>query len=477
MNTVCSAESSQTGGMRVPKGFTRAAALAVMALLLSGGCASLSRPPEGPPSLLEAFEQQQGREMAANESARLDERATLEDYLRTAFQRNPSLRAAFERVRAARERAAGAGALDDPSLSFEYFIEQMDRRYQVGASQMFPAFGTLGKREERAGAEARAAMHEFEALWFVVYVQVARAFHDYRFLFAETSAAEDGLRLLNELEPAAENRYRAGDGAFADVLTVRMEIDTLSAQLAGLRDRRQALAAALAALLNVQASEAFPCPRHEPAAAPVIDEAELARRVETDNPELKAAQARIEAERHGQALAERSGWPRLMVGASVMAMPGDDGRSDATDIGLMVGLTLPIWRERYRAERREAAARYHAAGYERDALHSRLRAELSMQAYRFRDAERRIELFGRSLIPRAGQALAVAREAYAEGRVPLMTPIDIRRALLDLHVQAARAAADREIALAELRRLIGASDSLEAPIPASSPDNKKEMEP
>ncbi len=72
---------------------------------------------------------------------RLDGNSTLDDYLHYAFSHNPGLRAAFDRWKAALDRIPQARFLDDPTLSFEYFVEQSDTRYQASLTQMFPAFG------------------------------------------------------------------------------------------------------------------------------------------------------------------------------------------------------------------------------------------------------------------------------------------------------------------------------------------------
>ncbi len=132
-------------------------------------------------------------------------------------------------------------------------------------------------------------------------------------------------------------------------------------------------------------------------------------------------------------------------------MPGMQGRGDQSDVGLMAGLSLPLWRGRVHGAREEAAASHRATALDRDDLRNRLRADLSTAVFRFRDAERRTLLFADSLVPKAQAALAAVVEAYASGQAGFMMLIDTQRTLLEFQLLAERAFVDRENAISEIR--------------------------
>jgi outer membrane protein, heavy metal efflux system len=332
----------------------------------------------------------------------------------------------------------------------------MDTRYQMSLTQMFPAFGTLGLRESRAEAEALAAMHAFDAKRFIIFDRVTNAFYEYHYLSRAIAITEENHRLLVDLEQAVDAHYRSGAVAFVDLIKVQIEKDRLADRLAALRERQRPQSAGLAALLNLPTDVPLPWPRAEPSGPVLVDEAVLADMLADLNPELKAADAMIEAAVYREELARRSGWPRFMAGTGWMVMPGMEGRGDKSDIGLMAGISLPVWRGRYRAELRETAALRDAVTQDRDTMRNQVRAELSMAVFNFHDAERRIELYQESLIPKAEQALTVAWQAYADGQTDFMTLIDAQRTLLEFQLMAERAIADREIALGEIGCCIGA---------------------
>ncbi len=428
---------------------------ALCSLFLITGCAtlperSMRKQMTQSPTVLYYHDAVQGERDFYAEAVGFDE------YFLYAMHGNPVVRAAFERSLAAIERIPQARALGDPTLSFEYFIDQMDTRYKVSLTQMFPAFGKRGLKEDAATAEAEAAWYLFEAERFMLLDRLSKAFYNYHYLARATAVTEENVQLLADLEKAVNARYKSGTASFAALIKVQIERERLIDSLDALRDQRRAQSAGLAALLNLPVGEVLPWPTVEPSAPMIVDEALLDGMLADLNPELKAADARIEAARRRMALARRNGLPDVMLGAGWMVMPGMDGRGDESDIGLMAGFTLPVWRGRIRAGIREAAAMLDAAAHDRDALRNRLRAELSMAVFQFQDAERRFLLFNDSLIPKAQQALTVARQAYADGSAEFMTLIDARRTLLEFQLQAARAAADREIALADIGCCVGA---------------------
>lgn len=84
-----------------------------------------------------------------------------------------------------------------------------------------------------------------------------------------------------------------------------------------------------------------------------------------------------------------------------------------------------------------------------------LETEIQQQLFDLRDAERKIDLYKKSLIPKAEQALAVNRQSYEAGQIEFFNLIDTERMLLEFELAYERALADHLIARAELSRLTG----------------------
>ena len=230
-----------------------------------------------------------------NTAAPFDGNSTFDDYRQYAFAHSPGLRAAFDRWKAALERVPQARSLDDPALSFEYFIDQRLTRYQANLTQTFPAFGKLNLRDQRAVAEAEAAMHAFEAERFKLFDRLVKAFSEYHYLCRSTEVTADNFQLLADLERVVTTRYQSGLASFSDLIKVQVEKDRVANELATLRDERGSESAMLAALLNLPPGAALPWPKVVPADRTIVDEAVLAGMLADLNPDLKAADSMIAA--------------------------------------------------------------------------------------------------------------------------------------------------------------------------------------
>ena len=120
-----------------------------------------------------------------------------------------------------------------------------------------------------------------------------------------------------------------------------------------------------------------------------------------------------------------------------------------------LSINLPIWYGKFRAARREATARHKAATQERKDKENKLIAGLKMVIYDFKDAERKIDLYRDTLIPKAKQSLNVTQQAFAAGSADFLDLIDTQRILLEFELSYERALADRGQSLAEIEMLTG----------------------
>jgi cobalt-zinc-cadmium efflux system outer membrane protein len=75
--------------------------------------------------------------------------------------------------------------------------------------------------------------------------------------------------------------------------------------------------------------------------------------------------------------------------------------------------------------------------------------------YTLRNSERQAAVFRETILPRAQQALAASRQAYATGTGSFTDLIDIQRTLLEVRLMVAEAHVEREKRLAELEALAG----------------------
>jgi outer membrane protein TolC len=384
--------------------------------------------------------------------------STVDDYLKYAFDHSPALKAANSTSRAADERANQSGYIDDPELSYEHMLEEHDMKYRIGISQTLPGFSKLRLKKEVAASRAKAAEDDAQAMKLMVFEHVIEAVYEYYYCGKAIAITEKNVALLTDLEAVILTRFKAKQAKYSDLLKVQVEKEKLEDQFASLKDMRPVASAHLAAWLDLPGNVILPWPK-----ATISDSAALPTDVLMDmlemlNPELRAIDARIEGLTSAATLAGRGRIPDFVVGIGYERMPDAADGSKPHDVGLMAGISIPLWWGKYSSAEKEAQHSKEAATHSRRRLESDLQLELKEALYDMRNAERKLKLLDKSLIPKARQALEVSKKEFENGEASFMTLIDAHRTLLDLSLNLERARADREIALGAIGCCVGKYD-------------------
>ncbi len=393
----------------------------------------------------------------------LEEATNLRSCLRYGLQKNPGLRAAFERWRASVERAPQVSTLPDPVFSFAHFVEEVQtrtgpQRNRVGLSQAFPWPGKL-----RLAGEA--AVHRAEALWSKVVAtrlalvrRIKRAWFDYAFLARAIGIETANLRLLEQLDPIVQRRIQGGAGQ-GDLLRLQVEIGKLENDLETLRKLGPTIRARLNAALDRPSDAPMAMPTLREPVTTAVQTEQLATQLERKNPELESLRQEIRRAEKQVDLAALQGLPDFTVGVDWFdtgeaLAPGTPGSGD-DPVDLRLNMTLPIWRGKYAAARRQAQHSREAAARSLADRQNALRADLELRAYELDDAARQVALYRDTLLPRARQAFEVVRASYRSAGASLLDVIDAQRILLMFEKAYWQASSNWEKSLADLEALCG----------------------
>ena len=376
------------------------------------------------------------------------------DFVKHAVWHNPGLRAAFERWRAALLRVPQATALADPGLTLMAMWQEgagiAQRRLEVGQGLPWP--GKRQLRGEMALAEAEAARRQFEAASFELAYQVKDAYCELYYLSRAIAILSETIELAKQAEAVARSRYQVGNAQYADVIRAQVELGKLDNELQSMEDMKTPVFALLNAAMDRPPAAPLPVPKAIPEAQLDADAEQLLARMREANPMLKMAEAEIAKQDAALRLADRNFYPDFMLGLRLTDAASMMG---ADSLMPMLGLTLPVWRSKYRAARDEAEALHDAA---RRALADRaneLSTDLTMALFKLRDSERRVSLYRDNLLPRAEQAYKATQTAYTSGKATFSDLIDAQRVLLEFRLAHARALTMRVQRLAEIEKLIG----------------------
>lgn len=415
---------------------------------------------------------------ATGESMRLTPESTPDDYVRYGLYHSARVEAAYQRWRAASERLPQVRALPDPRLTFGFFLDEVETRTgaqqaRIGVQQRFPWLGKLRDKEDAASRAALGAWQRFEAVRLGVAEQVIVKLHDLAYLDAATKITRDNLELLRSFEDVLRARYRVGESSHPELIRVQVELGQLEDRVASLESMRPSYVAALNAELNRPATTQVPVIEELPGRIASINATKLAEIAARSNPTLLALDEQAEEQRFLAEVARKNGLPDLTVGldtiltdeasASSVSESGDD------PILLSFGINVPLWREKYDAGVREAMARRLAIASDRADQAQQISAEIQRAWFEHTDADRRVRLYERTLIPKAEESLRASLSSFTAGNASFLDLLDTERTLLEFAVEAERSRADRGKALARLNTLVG------EPVPTNAESHQPVM--
>lgn len=405
-----------------------------------------------------------GRPVPQKDPPELAENAGLADYLACAALNNAGLEAAFNRWKAALERIPQARSLPDPRFTYNYYIEEVEtrvgpQRQKFGLAQSFPWFGKLRLRGDAAAQAAAAARQAYEKTKLSLFYRVKAAYHEYWYLAQAIAVTREHLARVTNLEGVARTRFKAGTAPNSAMIQAQVELGKLDDRLRTLESLRAPIVATLNAALNRPTHLPLPWPRSLPEVTASFTDAQAMRRLAQSSPELRRLDHLVRKEAAGIGLARKNYYPDVSVGVDYVdtgdALNPETDDSGKNPVMAMISVNLPLWHGAYRAAEREALLRRASAEAEREDTGRRLAADLKLALYHYRDAERKIGLYGDTLIPKAEQSLQVVQQGFEAGRTSFIALIDAQRLLLEFELAERRARTDRGQRLAEIEMLTG----------------------
>jgi outer membrane protein TolC len=392
-----------------------------------------------------------------------DELATTSDrvaIIRQAISRNPGLKGAAERIRSMRAMSDAEGRLPDPELMFQMWQVPFEhpvsfrdsQMIMAGVVQTFPAPGSLSSRSE---ARAHAASAEEAALGDRArelvrdvehaYADMAEAIARHRAHVAHRGVAE---RMLS----AAQARQASG-GSLDEVVQADLMLARLDADIA----MEAASVVRTKARLNGFLSRPYDAPLAEPEPGPpatvTLEPDALVQLALRTRPDLRAANARIDAERAAQTSAEReASLPSFTLGASYFAPTTN---MPFHGYGVSASMTLPwVWGGNARKEDAERALA-QATRYDRDDAELRIGVDVGTAAATARAAAAQLRALQNGALPAAKRALDATLATYGAGHGDLPGVVRAEQALVETDIDIVVARASLEHALADLDWAVG----------------------
>jgi outer membrane protein TolC len=445
---------------------------------------------------------------------------TINDYLKTAAQNNPSLKAKHHEYYSALEKVPQAGALPDPELSFAMFISKdglyMERFMgeqlsEISAMQMFPWAGTLSAAKNEATYMAQMKFTSFQEARINLYHEVRSAWYKIYQVDGELKLLEEEKNILKTYEQLALTRFKTGTsgsapmnnqstaqpsssntggmtgmggsttsstsstmqsssnsggmsggttGTMVDVLLIQLQMKELDTRIEILKSSRKPLEVRFNNLLNqpintpIQIADSLTV-AELPASLSIIQDSVI-----QNNPMVKMYAWDEKAREAQQRMAVLMGRPMIGVGLSYMVFRPRMDELMGVEIGgdnmfmPMVTMTLPIYRKKYSAQRKEAAFMQQSAAQNKEAAKLDLLGELESLLYDFESSNKKLRLLADQLTI-TEQAIRLMTTAYSTGNIGMEEILRQRQSMLSYQQQQISTVTEQHITVSGITKLMG----------------------
>lgn len=410
---------------------------------------------------------------------------TLDQVVRTAREQRQEIAATQARVAAASERPTIVSALEDPMISpaiDHYPFDRMEesssmetpaptdeenmeaeplatedtnsRRYDwsISVEQKFPLSRVLTHRRRAAEADVVKTAAEAEAKVLDIELEATSAFYMLQEKRRMAVITTEQIGLARQLLSAATTRYSAGQGDSSEVLRVEVELARLESRIPSL----QAEIRAATRMLNAGMGQPADVPVPE-LSGPALDQplpaaANSAAQALSQRPELKVGAAEINRANADNKAMQAMYAPMGMVRAGYAST-----MAEGKGAMLMLGVSVPIWRDKLHAGVAESRAMQHMARADLEAMKRMVESEALAAHDQLEAAQSQYLALRDNVLPRAQRLISPAISAYASGRGNLPAVIEATQAIWDVQQEAVMAESTLGIAWARLNRMTGAS--------------------
>jgi outer membrane protein, heavy metal efflux system len=402
----------------------------------------------------------------AQQSPPSDSGAALADLLAEAERNNPQISAARQGWQAAKQIPSQVSTLPDPQFVLQHVSVGSPRPFSgytnsdfayvgLGFSQDIPYPGKLHLRGEIAKRDAAAAEEQYESVRRSVLAGVKSAYFQLAYLAQTLQILESDGQLLQQVEKAADVRYRSGMGNQQDLLQAQLEETKLLRELTIEHLEFAKAQAQLKELLNRPQSSADVDVFDLPDTPLMQTFDELLDAANAQNPEIAGAKQIVEKQKLQVDVAHKDFYPDFNI--QYMWQRTDPTQYRAYYM-LTFGIQVPIYRGRkQRPEMAQAEANLAQSRSVAESESQQVAFELRTAFDTAQKDEDLLKIYRDGLLPEARTEFQSGLAAYQNNRQEFQSLFTSFLDVLNENERYLQTVADRETALAQIEELTGLS--------------------
>ena len=303
---------------------------------------------------------------------------------------------------------------------------------------------------------AKAKYELFEDAKSKLFNDLRSAYFD---IYVNTRAVQitrDNLDILNIFKKLANIKVESGMVSAVDEYRVEMELGDLENQLALLLDKQTALEVMFNKLMNLDGYQKVNVPDTLWNTDILLSKKQIADSIALNNHGLLSLALQKEALDYRKDVAQNLGKPGFSVGLDYIFTGKGGNQFAGTDAFVFpkIGLTIPLYRNKYKAMVNEVMYRVEAKGFEISDKENFLESIFENSWKDYQDADRRIRLYD-SQLGLARQSIKLLETEYSTGNKNFEEILRMERRLLKYELELEKGRADKQAAIAFINYLTG----------------------
>jgi outer membrane protein TolC len=385
---------------------------------------------------------------------------TLDDYLQTAAANNPKLKSSYAQFEAAMQQAPQVSGLPDPTLTMSAFGQMVETRLggqeaSFSLTQMFPWFGTLKAKGDASVLMAEAKFQNYLDLRNQLFFEIKSVYAELYAIEETIQLKKENLIILDSYRELSLSRFKSGNAPMVNVIKVDIKREAAITEIELLEKIRKPLETRFNLILNrgpeiaIQIQDTLIFRNDEI----LVDPKDLFE----NHPSVTGMEKQKESYEMQEIVAQKEGLPMLGLGInySVISKRTDaNPEMNGQDAFMpMFTVTLPIFRNKYRAAKKEAEFMVSSMEQQQEAQKNELQSAYEMTLYDLKKAEQLMALYEKQLVS-SGQASKLLISGFSNSIIDFEEVLQMNQDILMLQTQAIEAIKSGFTAKAKLDYLI-----------------------
>ena len=366
----------------------------------------------------------------------------LNQYILAGLENNPSIQQGFKQWKSAEAKIAFAKGLPNPSISFGYFLENVEtaagpQEYKIGIMQKIPWFG---KRKVDANIQSAIAEIDFSQLEkkrLTVTHEIRNIWYDYYYLTRITDLTQQNFELIQNWDSVIRSKYVTSRTGHPDLIKTQIELIQLEDDLLSLENQKQPLLESFQSLLNREEFLEIIAPDSFSFKWFIMDKSKLIETIKHFNPDLRMAQAELEMSQAKLKRVKLNRLPDIGIGLEKIGTGEKDGSvfSGKDPVVAKISLDLPVWFRKNKSAIKSAKFAQESIEQKINSVENKLLSKLEKILYELKESERKVKLYQNVLIPKGLESLGATEKAYRSDKIDFLSLVDAQQRLLTFQMK------------------------------------------